>query len=626
MDAPGAGKEPGDGGRRRLTLDAVAVAVVALIAVGLAGAMLADEWIHPGDLWRDAYHDRNSHMLNGMRFALALKTADPGLFLARLYSMQVWGPLHALALGVVLLFGGLDHRLGIVPSLAGWVVTVTFAGVIARRLFADPTQGRFAGALAAVWTAASPAFRLLGSDVMLEGMGAGLSALAIWAYLRARERDQDPARWRWLGVVLTALFFHKANYWGLAAASLALAAILEPPTRLLTLAREARAGVTGVSWRRLLTDPWLIAAAGGAGLVAWVMVRGPTGFVVFGHAVSLYPPETPVTVVYALVFARLALAWRRHRPALRERLGVAGRGLFYWHLLPVAVSFLVPKRLTAFLWFVGPGNQGIGAPHDPLSGASIYWQAYSEGFSPAPWLAVLALVLGAVSLVRLRAYPRGALAVFVFAGLSILGVILHPQHQGRFLASWIFSIWICAGAGGAVLLGWLPGSRTRAAGAALAAGALLCACVIEPVRPAAFTAAIRSTTGPSDLDFVRPYLPALAGSRRVGVAATLGGTQLFAWTLQEHCRCRMDIDTLGPDPGASREQVRDAALAEIAQSGAERWVLVDAPAYPVDHAGLDYRRTIGVVDAMRAQRLYSPRSAYPISSQGAVATLYVRTD
>jgi len=82
VDAPGAGKEPGGGSRRRLTLDALAVAVVALIAVGLAGAMLADEWTHPGDLWRDAYHDRNSHMLNGMRFALALKTADPGNTLA----------------------------------------------------------------------------------------------------------------------------------------------------------------------------------------------------------------------------------------------------------------------------------------------------------------------------------------------------------------------------------------------------------------------------------------------------------------------------------------------------------------------------------------------------------------
>ena len=176
--------------------------------------------------------------------------------------------------------------------------------------------------------------------------------------------------------------------------------------------------------------------------------------VLFSRPVSLYPPENLMTFAYALLFARAALAWHRHRAAfdaaLGSAFGSAGPILFYWHVVPVAISFLLPKRLASFLWFVGPANVDPQLAYDPIGGALLYWRAFVEGFHVAPWVAVLAVVLAMIGMFGMWRTPL-ARGVIVFAAWSMIAVIAHPQHQGRFLASWVFAVWICAGAGAGVL-------------------------------------------------------------------------------------------------------------------------------------------------------------------------------
>src|SRR5271169_2109507 len=36
-----------------------------------------------------------------------------------------------------------------------------------------------------------------------------------------------------------------------------------------------------------------------------------------------------------------------------------GRTLFYWNVVPIAISFLLPKRLSSFIWYVGPSNSAM---------------------------------------------------------------------------------------------------------------------------------------------------------------------------------------------------------------------------------------------------------------------------
>jgi 4-amino-4-deoxy-L-arabinose transferase-like glycosyltransferase len=173
----------------------ITVAMFALAAV-FAAMMFVHANANPDLLWQGYYHDRNGHYSFGQDLALATRTGDPLWFLSELEKAKVWPPLHGLVLAAVLLVGGIDHRLGIVPSLIGWTLAVALIGLIARRMFQDRAQDRALGvgaaAIAMTLAIASPAFRLLACDVMLECLGAGLTAAALWAYGQAMDATGAP--------------------------------------------------------------------------------------------------------------------------------------------------------------------------------------------------------------------------------------------------------------------------------------------------------------------------------------------------------------------------------------------------------------------------------------------------
>jgi len=607
-------------------LIAVLVPVVAAVA---AVAMFIAANADPDALWHGIYHDRNAHYATGQDLALAVRTADPAWFLKTLEAAKVWPPVHDLALAAVLLVGGIDHRLGIVPSLIGWAVTVVLVAAIARRMFADRDSGIAAAIVAAAFTIASPALRLLASDVMLECLGSALTAAAIWAYGRAIAAgptvDPEAARrtWRVLAIILTVLFFEKGNYWGLTVASLAVAAVVTAPRFWLAWVRGLMQRIDARTVALVLRDPLVIAAVLVAALVVYLYTLGPTSIAVFGRPVRLYPPENLVTVAYAILFLRAALWWRSGRSAFDREVEPAGQALFYWHVVPVAASFLLPKRLSVFVWSTGPANAVPGTPFDPLGGIAVYWHGFADGFSVAPWMGAAALVLFVIALASVRKLSPGSGAVFALALVSFAGVVIHPQHQERFLGSWLFAVWIGAGAGAAILLERVLPARGRLATAGIVAAALLVAAT-RPYKPDAYQVAIHPSGGPSDLDFVRPVLSDLKGLRHIGYATTFGGTDLFRWTLREQCRCRFEVDDPWMSSLPGREAVRDAMAERVAGSHAAAFLIVDAPASPYElpTVGLTYDRMVGIVDAMAAQDRYIKAEAYRVASEGAEVSVW----
>jgi hypothetical protein len=378
----------------------------------------------------------------------------------------------------------------------------------------------------------------------------------------------------------------------------------------------------------LLRDPLLIAVALIVALIAYLYARGPAALSLFGQSVSLYPPENLTTLAYALAVLRIALFWRRHRTALEAMLGLPGRALLYWHALPVAASFLVPKRLSAFLWFVGPAN----APDIPGKPPAlpIYWSAFAEGFHPAVWAALLTLVLFALALSQYRRYPAGARAVFVLALTATAAVLIHPHHQGRFLASFIFAYWVGAGAGAALLLGWaLPrrAARTRASVAAAGAAVLALALARAPPAPQAQEVAFRTPSDPSAYALIAPALPALDGARAVGFAATFGRSAFFPLVVSERCRCRLPVDAPWLEGLASREAARRAMLAYVAQTPADRLVVIDAPKSPYAAIPLwPYPVLAGILDAMQDQNRFVLLLSHDVPEQGARVTVWRRID
>jgi hypothetical protein len=257
-----------------------------------------------------------------------------------LLSSNIWPPLHGLVLGIVLAVGNVDPRLAIVPSLLGWSATVIVSTLVAYRL-----AGVSAAAICCVFVAGSPAFRLLGSDVMLEGLGAGLSALGLYLFLRAMEQPADSVRWRALALVLTLLFFEKYNYWMLLLVSLGAAALFERPKAITQAILDFWTDCDPVVLKRLLRHPLMIAAYAATLVTLLILFFKPEPVELFGRRIVFYPPGNPATVAYALAFCCVAhFAWR-HRATIAERIDPVAGILLRWHLLPIAVSLLWPARL-----------------------------------------------------------------------------------------------------------------------------------------------------------------------------------------------------------------------------------------------------------------------------------------
>ncbi|MBI5132468.1 MAG: glycosyltransferase family 39 protein [Rhodopseudomonas palustris] len=606
----------------------LALAVVLVAASAIAGVMFTDYYRAPNLLWRGFYHDRNSHFSFGLDLALAVRHLDPVWFFSELEKAKVWPPFHGLVLSAVLLVGGIDYRLGIVPSLIGWVATIAFVWLITRRLFGNRLEGMFAAAIAVILTASSPAFRLISADVMLEGLGAGLSAAALWAYLRAFAMPDSAARWRLLAAILTILFFHKGNYWGLLIAAIAVAFASEHWRATVEAARAVGRIKVGPAIIGIVRQPLLILAAVIAALVAYIYARGPTALELFGKSVSLYPPENLTTAAYAMVFLWWSLLWWRNKAAIDAWLGLPGRALLYWHITPIAISFLLPHRLSRFLWFVGPANNP-NLDTGLWQGVQFYWQVFAEGFHTLPWLAVPALVLAVIGAFRLPRLAPGARVVFLFALVAAIGVVIHPQHQGRFMTTWVFAVWICSGIGAGLILGALRGLISpwvRGIVAAAAALSLIFLNIGHPLSEAVYATAIHPKDGPTDLNLIRPYLAELDGAREVTVFTTFGNSKLFAWVIREHCRCHRIVDDPFIDNLATRDDVRQLMAQRVAQSTADVIVTIDSPStrHELPSVGWVYPKMAGILDAMNEQTRYARGASYDLPDEQATATIWRR--
>src|SRR5438477_7525543 len=162
------------------------LAAVVTIASATALVLFLKYFDDPDALWRGVGSDRSIHLADGLNIAIAVKTLDFGWLLKLLRDSlkSFYPPLYAVTLSVVFLLGGLDVRLATVPGLLGWVATVVLTWLVARQMYLDRLLGRLSGAVAVSLAVASPSFRLLSNDVMLESCGAAFTALAVLLFMR----------------------------------------------------------------------------------------------------------------------------------------------------------------------------------------------------------------------------------------------------------------------------------------------------------------------------------------------------------------------------------------------------------------------------------------------------------
>jgi hypothetical protein len=529
----------------------------------LAALFLLREFLsHPRAIWTVLDHDRNGHYGYGQDMALALEQGNVVQFFAQFEKGKVWPPLHGLFVAATQVLTGNDWRFAVLPSLFGWVITLWCACYTAQKISAPTGLGWAAGIIALDFAMISPGGRIYATDVMLESLGAGLTMASLACYARAVEQRESRTSWRLLAIVFTLLFFEKYNYWLIVAVSLSLA---EAGVLLATVRGWLR-GVNLVAvLRGQLREPlnWLLLAL--VALIVSLYMRGPIATEWFGRKVSLYPPNNLITAAYAVLLFRILLGLRRTgwKPHTAQ-----GEMLWRWHILPVAVSFLLPQRLSVFFEFLSPSNSETTHCGIPAM-IAYYWRCFVTDYNVTLPLAFLAVVLACVAFLRFKTFGPAARAVLFCVAVGALLNVLHPNHKSRFLHSWIPALWTAAGIGAAVAMEKLP-RRSSVAATVVAAVALFGGWGAWISMPAKNSAPAFSLLDMSDL-----WLSDIRGSHRVAFCASQPARPFMQWTFLKLYRSRDCFEWPAWQSANSADKLREGFEQWLATTTADAIVYLE---------------------------------------------------
>jgi hypothetical protein len=413
-------------------------------------------------------------------------------------------------------------------------MTAFFAFLLARRVLV--WGGDAAGAIAALIILASPAFRSYAVDLMFESLGAGLTMMTLYFYVVARQ-EGSARLWRYLALGLSALFFHKSNYYLIVATGLLISDICSRPETYRGLVTDPfRSGSLLDSVECWLRDPLSYPLVLAAAITVAVFIRGPHPLRVGHYTVSIYPPKRPLTIVFALLVLRIVA--RRPRGWWRfSGLSSAARQLVLWHAIPVTVWFLVPETLAGFVAYIGPWNspdQAI-ASRDLSQTVHYYAQTFTTFYNATPWLGLCTIGLFLVAWPLARTWRRAAVSVVILPLVGVAMVIGHPFVENRFIHSFVAVLWVAAACTLVSLIdrltsSWGSGSRaTLVISTVIVAGLALIPGLFSPrFVPSAGVAGAGSL-----LDLSDSYLPDLAGFDRVAMFSTVSEREFPEWTYLE---------------------------------------------------------------------------------------------
>lgn len=606
--------------RDRLSGATALILIVSVVAVSAAVQLYG----HYRDVhrlrWGMLCQDRSAHYVLGQQLAIAIRTADPLEILDVLEDAKVWPPLHGLLAGITLAIGGIDYRLAVLPSLAAWTASVVLAALLAMRL--APSARPLAGAAAAMFMLFSPAHRVFAADIMLESLGAAMTLAALCSFVRFRQ-EETIASFRLLAVSLSLLFFTKSNYYVLIAASLVAAVLLANRRRVVaTLRRTSPRDVL-----RELRHPLVLLCAVLAIGAFTVAQTGGRVFHVSGVRISLTRPDNLMTAAYVVLLVRVLLWLFAEGGATRTLRGNVAV-LAKWHLLPMAVWFLLPKRLSNFLFYVSPANT-------PVEGLSYTGKLrfYAERIIDDYHVSlVAATTVGAflvLAVLSARRWPRGGVAVAVFVALSAALTVLHPHHQSRFVHTWMPAVWCLASAALADAAGCFGRSqrprvrRLTASVAIVALGFLLWHDRAAALSPGHSPEWGHTRLGACVLDISDAYLDKLVPGQSVAFFATVPMEHQAAWTYAERFGTRepLLVFPFPLQPGAPPDAA--AFTVWLARHAPPVIVLVDVdPGSPFDLP--TYRFLRAYVELLASQDVFAVTEHVRLPAYGCTITIWRR--
>jgi Dolichyl-phosphate-mannose-protein mannosyltransferase len=520
--------------RDRSLRSVIVPVVVFAAAIALAVLLFSRFLANSRQLWTDPIHDRHAHLYSGLCVATDVRHGRWLQLALDLEKLRIWPPLHdGFLLGIALLLGQGDERWAVLPSLIAWIGTALLAFLLARRSMGR--GGTIAGLVAAILCLVSPALRAFATDVMLESVGACLTMLCLYLYMRLLQ-DGGIRNACCLGIALTALFLEKYNYWLVTVVALGLHQVATGP--YLSKVWEHR-----TRWQWLLLRNWtrqqlrhplsyvlviLVAAC------AMVARMGGADFELFGKHVNIRSNAGLALAAYVVLLLRLWPWYRQSGRHWLRRADARARGLVYCHVLPLLVWFLLPQRLATFLWYTNPGtNVGEFPRWDILGGYRYYWGCLTQDYHVGAWSAVgvvCLLLIAAWTVARRQLRPGGA-AILCIIVVGFLLCAHHPNRKSRFLHSWIPLAWVGAGMGAGALWRLSRSSplmvRTGVALPLIGFGALHGLGLVAPAH--APEGGVHAECL-SVLEVTDSYLPYLADSEHAAVLSNMPLKFLAQWT------------------------------------------------------------------------------------------------
>ncbi len=294
-----------------------------------------------------------------------------------------------------------------------------------------------------------------------------------------------------------------------------------------------------------LRQPLNYIALAFVGAAIAVIVSGGWIIALGRWTMSAQEPHNFVHFAFIAFFLRVAWWWRKTgRAWSQEAMPATLRTTLLWHLSAVAVWFLMPKRLSYFLWYLGPTNDDQKRESVPfMHGLPTYVQGLQEDYLPLSWgiylfagISVLGLIVLALALFNPRMMKPGAAALLFFYVVAAYLTCQHPMLKNRFMHSWIAAGWIIGSIGLiycvqalAGLIG--PAWRPRAA--------FYVSAVFLALHGPAFLEPGHAQEGglkpslPSPLCITDTYLPALADAKNPTILSNVSARFLWTWTFIE---------------------------------------------------------------------------------------------
>jgi hypothetical protein len=344
-----------------------------------------------------------------------------------------------------------------------------------------------------------------------------------------------------LGITLTLLFLHKYNYWLLVVFGLVAGEFARQPSAWLQYARslcrrDRLPSWLLAEWKQPLT--WIALAFAAAALV--IVYTGGETISVGRWTISMQEPHNFVHLAYIAIFIRAVLWWRKSGRDWSLELPPTVRAVLMWHVGGIALWFLLPKRLSYFLWYLGPTNDDQKRESVPfMHGWPTYLQGFMEDYLTAYgslYLLAAGLIL---ALIAWRSLKPGTAALFCFLFIAIYLTCQHPMLKHRFMHSWIAAVWIVSAVGlvhaAQRIAGWASNTwQPWAAGG-------VCAVLVALHSPALLDVAHAQEGGlkpelPSPLCITDTYLPHLADARQPTIVSNVSTRFLWTWSFIEHHR------------------------------------------------------------------------------------------